>query len=163
MILIVWKTPQVSYLIVDEADRDIELGKDPFLEAGIVIPEELPYQDPKLKELKGNLSKSSSLASLATSHFNLFRRRRSSTPNPFINIPQAKYVRELSIIQSAGTPTSSTDINIPESDEEDNANKSNPGYMVLNGMRVMTNKHHKSKVAGPKGRYLKRSITSITN
>ena len=36
---------QVSYIIVDEADRDIEMENDPFLAAGIDIPEELPYQD----------------------------------------------------------------------------------------------------------------------
>ena len=34
---------QVSYLIVDEADKEMEMGKDPFLEAGIEIPKELPY------------------------------------------------------------------------------------------------------------------------
>jgi hypothetical protein len=41
---------QVSYIIVDEAERDIELEKDPFLAAGIHIPDELPYQEktPKL-------------------------------------------------------------------------------------------------------------------
>jgi hypothetical protein len=31
-------------MIVDEADRDIELSADPFLEAGIDIPKELPYK-----------------------------------------------------------------------------------------------------------------------
>ena len=31
-------------MIVDEADKDIAMAKDPFLEAGIDIPEELPYQ-----------------------------------------------------------------------------------------------------------------------
>ena len=31
---------------MDEADRDIEMENDPFLAAGIDIPEELPYQDP---------------------------------------------------------------------------------------------------------------------
>jgi hypothetical protein len=30
-------------MIVDEADADLELAEDPFLEAGISIPEELPY------------------------------------------------------------------------------------------------------------------------
>ena len=34
---------QVSYLIVDEADKEMEMGQDPFLEAGIEIPKELPY------------------------------------------------------------------------------------------------------------------------
>ena len=31
-------------MIVDEADSDISMAKDPFLEAGINLPEELPYQ-----------------------------------------------------------------------------------------------------------------------
>jgi hypothetical protein len=31
-------------MIVDEADRDIELSADPFLEAGIDIPKELPFK-----------------------------------------------------------------------------------------------------------------------
>ena len=35
---------QVSYLIVDQADNDLEMANDPFLEAGISIPDELPYQ-----------------------------------------------------------------------------------------------------------------------
>ena len=30
---------------MDEADRDIEMEKDPFLAAGIDIPEELPYNE----------------------------------------------------------------------------------------------------------------------
>jgi hypothetical protein len=36
-------------MIVDEADRDIELSADPFLEAGIDIPKELPYKTPTLR------------------------------------------------------------------------------------------------------------------
>ena len=35
---------QVSYLIVDLGDLDLEMVTDPFLEAGISIPEDLPYQ-----------------------------------------------------------------------------------------------------------------------
>ena len=35
---------QVSYLIVDLADSDLEMANDPFFEAGISVPEELPYQ-----------------------------------------------------------------------------------------------------------------------
>jgi hypothetical protein len=35
---------QVSYLIVDEADAELELAEDPFQEAGISIPPDLPYQ-----------------------------------------------------------------------------------------------------------------------
>ena len=45
---------QVSYLIVDLADMDLEMVTDPFLEAGISIPEELPYQ--KLPKVNHNLS-----------------------------------------------------------------------------------------------------------
>ena len=35
---------KVSYLIVDEADEDLEMAGDPFLDAGIDIPADLPYQ-----------------------------------------------------------------------------------------------------------------------
>ena len=34
----------MSYLIVDEADEDLEMAGDPFLEAGMDIPSDLPYQ-----------------------------------------------------------------------------------------------------------------------
>ena len=34
---------QVSYMIVDDADMEMEMAKDPFLEAGIPIPAEMPY------------------------------------------------------------------------------------------------------------------------
>ena len=37
---------QVSYLIVDEADQEMEIVSDPFLDAGIDIPKELPYVTP---------------------------------------------------------------------------------------------------------------------
>ena len=30
---------------MDDADRDIEMEEDPFLAAGIEIPEELPYPE----------------------------------------------------------------------------------------------------------------------
>ena len=33
----------MSYLIVDEAEEDLEIARDPFLEAGIDIPENLPH------------------------------------------------------------------------------------------------------------------------
>ncbi len=66
---------QVSYMIVDEADRDIDMAADPFLEAGIDIPKELPYQERKqslrikMSNAKNqdpdNLSVTGSLASLA--------------------------------------------------------------------------------------------------
>lgn len=41
---------QVSYLIVDEAEEAMEMAKDPFLEAGIDIPKNLPeYEESGLK------------------------------------------------------------------------------------------------------------------
>ena len=40
-----WNKLQVSYLIVDQAEEDCEVVQDPFLEAGITIPSDLPYQD----------------------------------------------------------------------------------------------------------------------
>ena len=39
---------------MDEADRDMELAADPFLEAGINIPKELPYQNKKLAQMSKN-------------------------------------------------------------------------------------------------------------
>ncbi len=33
---------QVSYLIVDEAEEELEMAEDPFMEAGIAIPKDLP-------------------------------------------------------------------------------------------------------------------------
>ena len=42
--LIFYFFDKVSYLIVDEADEELEMAEDPFLEAGIDIPPELPYQ-----------------------------------------------------------------------------------------------------------------------
>ena len=39
-------------MIVDQAEDDAEIVQDPFLEAGIVIPTDQPYQD-KVAELKG--------------------------------------------------------------------------------------------------------------
>eukprot|EP00095_Tigriopus_kingsejongensis_P001211 maker-scaffold1592_size34625-snap-gene-0.6 protein:Tk01211 transcript:maker-scaffold1592_size34625-snap-gene-0.6-mRNA-1 annotation:"PREDICTED: bestrophin-1-like" len=40
---------QVSYLIVDEAEEDLEIAEDPFTEAGISIPADLPYKDKNAK------------------------------------------------------------------------------------------------------------------
>ena len=37
-------------MIVDDADMDMEMAKDPFLEAGIAIPAELPYRDESQRE-----------------------------------------------------------------------------------------------------------------
>ena len=31
-------------MIVDQAEEDVEMSQDPFLEAGISIPESMPYQ-----------------------------------------------------------------------------------------------------------------------
>ncbi len=36
---------QVSYMIVDDAEMQLEMAPDPFLEAGIAVPSELPYQE----------------------------------------------------------------------------------------------------------------------
>ena len=47
-------------MIVDDADRDLEMTTDPFLEAGIDIPRELPYQTPAVKRKLSILSRRSS-------------------------------------------------------------------------------------------------------
>ena len=46
-------------MIVDDAESDIEMVKDPFLEAGIDIPEELPYQESRKSTFKMRFSKKS--------------------------------------------------------------------------------------------------------
>ena len=38
------KSFQVSYLIIDQAEEDAEVVVDPFLDAGITVPTDLPYQ-----------------------------------------------------------------------------------------------------------------------
>ena len=45
-----WNKLQVSYLIVDQAEEDCEVVQDPFLEAGITIPSDLPYQDKSVEK-----------------------------------------------------------------------------------------------------------------
>ena len=44
-------------MIVDESDSDIEMVQDPFLEAGIDIPEELPYQESRKSTIISRFSK----------------------------------------------------------------------------------------------------------
>lgn len=57
---------QVSYLIVDEAEEDLDILEDPFAEAGISIPPDLPYKDKNAKPsienatIKTNLHQNSS-------------------------------------------------------------------------------------------------------
>ena len=43
-------------MIVDDADRDVGMATDPFLEAGIDIPKELPYQTPTVQVMKRKFS-----------------------------------------------------------------------------------------------------------
>ena len=54
-------------MIVDEADMEIEMATDPFIEAGIEVPANLPYQDSyqkeeSIKKVIGEENVSSSLA-----------------------------------------------------------------------------------------------------
>ena len=60
----------MSYLIVDEADEDLEMSPDPFLEAGIDIPSDLP-QRPSVANLVDNVSLAPSNASSRMSHSKL--------------------------------------------------------------------------------------------
>ena len=46
-------------MIVGDADRDLEMATDPFLEAGIDIPNELPYQTPMAKKKFSGIKKNS--------------------------------------------------------------------------------------------------------
>ncbi|XP_023337532.1 bestrophin homolog 24 isoform X2 [Eurytemora carolleeae] len=58
---------QVSYMIVDEADGEMEMAEDPFLEAGISIPEELPYKDSRRNSIRSSLGKKFSTTFLPSS------------------------------------------------------------------------------------------------
>ena len=54
-------------MIVDEADMEMEMATDPFIEAGIEVPATLPYQDSYQKEestkkVVGNDNEDNSLA-----------------------------------------------------------------------------------------------------
>ena len=44
-------------MIVDQAEEDCEVVQDPFLEAGITIPSDLPYQDqtPEKRDQKDSI------------------------------------------------------------------------------------------------------------
>ena len=73
---------QVSRMIVDEADMEIEMATDPFIEAGIEVPANLPYQESKqqedsFKKVVGEESDESSLADKLRKISN-FRAGRSS-------------------------------------------------------------------------------------
>ena len=48
-------------MIVDDAESDFEMAKDPFLEAGIDIPEELPYQESRKSTFQMRFSKKSKI------------------------------------------------------------------------------------------------------
>jgi hypothetical protein len=88
---------QVSYLIVDQADMDMEVI-DPFLEAGIEVPAELPYKDNALREVSSKLVSQVSQISMNTDvsggpdaqKFSLRRRAHRkissmlTSPNPFV-------------------------------------------------------------------------------
>ena len=58
---------QVSRMIVDEADMEIEMATDPFIEAGIEVPASLPYQgtnqqEDSFKKVVGEEIEASSMA-----------------------------------------------------------------------------------------------------
>ena len=53
---------QVSYLIVDEAEEEMDYPEDPFLEAGIEIPMDLPAYENKSSKALGSTSGSLSLS-----------------------------------------------------------------------------------------------------
>ena len=69
-------------MIVDEADMEIEMATDPFIEAGIEVPANLPYQESKqqedsFKKVVGEESAESTLADKLRKISN-FRTGRSS-------------------------------------------------------------------------------------
>ena len=71
-------------MIVDEADKDIAMAKDPFLEAGIDIPEELPYQPTPIIKRKMSIKPISGIPIRlrSDSHWNLIRKNDSGRKIP---------------------------------------------------------------------------------
>ena len=92
-------------MIVDEADRDIEMSEDPFLEAGIDIPKELPYRQRKsTRRIKidhnaaDNVSTAGSIASVvkdsastvsAITRLYQFKKRLGSRSNIGLPVPSS--------------------------------------------------------------------------
>ena len=86
---------QVSYMIVDDADRDLEMAADPFLEAGIMIPEDLPYKERKVSpriQVAGTSNHHSHLHTVASSKLiansfmSKFKRRKRTTSRSKSNL-----------------------------------------------------------------------------
>ncbi len=53
-------------MIVDEADREMEVTADPFLEAGIDIPKELPYRSSQRMAIGNGVDTDSIAGSIAS-------------------------------------------------------------------------------------------------
>ncbi len=64
-------------MIVDDADRDLEIVTDPFLEAGIDIPKELPYKKKSSSAVSvPGSAGAASTVQLESSFISRFRRRK---------------------------------------------------------------------------------------
>ena len=144
---------QVSYMIVDDADRDIEMAADPFLEAGIDIPKELPYRNLKRSRTRvisqiqdDNLSTAGSVASFARgasstmtaiNKLNQFRKKFGSRQNLHVpshrdhhqdpSAPQNINVQSSSVVFGGSMPPNMKPDTRPQSDHRMNGMMTIPG------------------------------------
>ena len=77
-------------MIVDCADTDAEMATDPFLEAGIDIPKELPYQTPVVKKKLSIIKRRNSKMNEPSPANSCISLARSSSNAMQININQLK-------------------------------------------------------------------------
>ena len=77
-------------MIVDCADTDTEMSTDPFLEAGIDIPKELPYQTPMVKKKFSIIKRRDSKMNEPSPANSCISLARSSSSAMQININQMK-------------------------------------------------------------------------
>ena len=81
-------------MIVDCADTDTEMATDPFLEAGIEIPKELPYQTPMVKKKFSIIKRRDSKMNEPSPANSCVSLARSSSNAMQININQLKKINK---------------------------------------------------------------------
>ena len=98
-------------MIVDCADTDTEMATDPFLEAGIDIPKELPYQTPVVKKKFSIIRRRDSKTNEPSPANSCVSLARSSSNAMQININQLKKInKKLAPRRRKSTETNTSDL-----------------------------------------------------
>lgn len=98
-------------MIVDCADSDAEMATDPFLEAGIDIPKELPYQTPVVKKKFSIIKRRDSNINEPSPANSCVSLARSSSNAMQININQLKkFHKKLAPRRRKSTDTKTSDL-----------------------------------------------------